>query len=127
MYLCGKLDVQRVLVAMVASLVTERMLVAVVPRYVCGKSVVVQRVLLAVVAKVASLISDYLVIVLGCSGCNGCKFGDRKGLGCSGCKVCMWETSCTKGVGFSGCKGCQLSIAATKVQPLGHVVVAGNR
>ena len=107
MYLCGKLDVQRVLVAMVASLVTERMLVAVVRRYVCGKSVVVQRVLLAVVAKVASLISDYLVIVLDCSGC---KFGDRKGLGCSGCKVCMWEISCTKGVGFSGCKGCQLSI-----------------
>ena len=50
----------------------ERVLVA---KYVCGKSVL-QGVLLAVVAKVANLISDYLVIVLGRSGC---KFGDRKG------------------------------------------------
>ena len=49
----------------------------------------IERVLLAVVAKVANLISDYLVIVLGRSGC---KFGDRKGLGYSGSKVFMWET-----------------------------------
>ena len=85
-----------------------------VAKYVCGK-LVVESVLLAVVANVANLISDCLVIDVGCGGCKGCKvsiltFGDRKGLGYSGCKVCMWEISCPKGVGCSGCKSCQFNI-----------------
>ena len=85
----------------------ERVLVAVVAKYVCGKSVV-QGVLLAVVAKVANFICDYLVTDVGCSGFKVTilTFGDRRGVGCSGSKVCMWEISCTKGVASSGCKTC---------------------
>ena len=47
-------------------------MVTVVAKYVCGK-LVVESVLLAVVANVANLISDYLVIDVGCGGCEGSK------------------------------------------------------
>ena len=85
-------------------------MVTVAAKYVCGK-LVVQRVFVAVVAKVANLICHYLVTDVDCGGCKCCKvsiltFGDRKGLAYSGLKghVCMLEISCTKGVGCSGYK-----------------------
>ena len=48
----------------------EKCLVTVVTKYVCGK-LVVQTVLLPVVAKVANLVCDYLVIDVNCGGCKG--------------------------------------------------------
>ena len=67
----------------------ERSLVAVVAKYVCGKSVV-QRVLVAVVSKVVNLICDYLVRNRCCKGCKVSilTLSYRKGLGG---RVCMWE------------------------------------
>ena len=82
-------------------MVIERVLIAVVAKYVCGK-LVVQWLLVAVVATVTNEISDYSVInrcwLRVCKGSRvrlkGCKvsmltFGDRKGLDWNGCKVCM--------------------------------------
>ena len=52
--------------------------VAMVTKYVC-RILVVQRVLVAVIEKVAGLIFECKVSIL--------TFGDRKGLGYGGCKV----------------------------------------
>ena len=90
----------------------ERVLIAMVAKYVCGK-LVVQRLLVAVVAKVINEISDYLVINrCWLRSCKASKvrlqrLQDKYVKFWNGCKVCMWEISCTKVFSCSGCKRCQ--------------------